>query len=156
MKNTLLLLVFLTLISTLYLGSGTAYACQSCSDTDVVQVRDSSRTRSGKYSSRSAQPRDTTKTKEKKNVLPEAITESLNNPLFVVDGVPHEKMPEEVNSDDIKSVSIIKGETAISVYGERGKNGVILVTTKKYDNDKAGKSKKSAGKTGMKKKRKKK
>lgn len=156
MKNTLLLLAVLILIPVLYFGAGASYACQSPSDTGIVQVRDSSRTKSGKYSSRSAQPKDTTKTKEKKSVLPQTATDYLNNPLFVIDGVPHDKMPEEINSDDINSVSILKGEKAVSIYGERGKNGVIVVTTKKYDDSNKAKNKKKANNTGMKKKRRKK
>jgi len=52
-------------------------------------------------------------------------------PLYVVDG---EKMTEDIsklNPNDIESMQVFKNESAIATYGEEGKNGVILITTKK-------------------------
>lgn len=56
---------------------------------------------------------------------------SLNNtdPLVLVDGV--ERSFTQVDPDDIESVSILKDASATAVYGVRGANGVILVTTKR-------------------------
>jgi TonB-dependent SusC/RagA subfamily outer membrane receptor len=54
------------------------------------------------------------------------------NALYVVDGEP--MTAEQVNlisPNDILSVDVLKGERAIALYGEKGKNGVIIITTKK-------------------------
>jgi TonB-linked SusC/RagA family outer membrane protein len=70
-----------------------------------------------------------------------------NNPLYVIDGQPISNTgfvagssiaPGELqrnplstlNPDDIKSISVLKGADAVSIYGTRGANGVILITTK--------------------------
>ena len=55
------------------------------------------------------------------------------NALYVVDGVVYDKMPE-LNSDDIQSINVLKGEEATALYGARGANGVVVITTKKGAN----------------------
>lgn len=52
-----------------------------------------------------------------------------SGPLIVVDGMPDVDI-NRLNINDIESVSVLKDATAASVYGSRGANGVILVTTK--------------------------
>lgn len=53
-------------------------------------------------------------------------------PLLVIDGVPFGNMSlRDVPSDDIESLSILKGATASALYGYRGASGAIMVTTKK-------------------------
>ncbi|MDI9880635.1 TonB-dependent receptor [Flectobacillus longus] len=53
------------------------------------------------------------------------------NPLFVVDGVPLENFNlNMVNPQDIESVEVLKDASSAAIYGSRGANGVILVTTK--------------------------
>jgi len=52
------------------------------------------------------------------------------SPLVVIDGVPSGNI-NILNPDDIESVSVLKDASAASIYGVRGSNGVILVTTKK-------------------------
>ena len=68
-----------------------------------------------------------------------------NRPLFVIDGIPmlsgftSDNKPNkdggdalaDINPEDIESVSVLKGAGAAAVYGSRGANGVILITTKK-------------------------
>jgi len=73
-----------------------------------------------------------------------------NQALFVIDGVPFDNTNTnstgqvtgrggydygnavaDLNPDDIESISVLKGQAASALYGERGFNGVILVTTKK-------------------------
>lgn len=73
-----------------------------------------------------------------------------NQALFVVDGVPvsnsnvntrdavrggggydYGNMAADINPEDIESVSVLKGAAATSLYGSRGANGVIVITTKK-------------------------
>ena len=53
-----------------------------------------------------------------------------NNPLYVVDGIPYEGDISAVNSQDIESMTVLKDAAAAALYGARGANGVILVTTK--------------------------
>lgn len=54
------------------------------------------------------------------------------NPLIVIDGVPYQNMTlSELPSDDIENFSILKGPTASALYGEKGQNGAIMITTKK-------------------------
>jgi len=50
-------------------------------------------------------------------------------PLYVVDGIPGAN-PNQLNPKDIQSISVLKDATASALYGSRGANGVIVVTTK--------------------------
>ncbi len=73
-----------------------------------------------------------------------------NQPLFVVDGVPisgasyntsaqrsgrtaydYGSALSDINPDDIENMSILKGAAATAIYGSRGANGVVMITTKK-------------------------
>ena len=56
------------------------------------------------------------------------------NPLFFVDGkeIENGKM-EDIDPNNIKSMNVLKGEMAIKKYGEKGKNGVIEIITKKEE-----------------------
>lgn len=70
-----------------------------------------------------------------------------NQPLFVVDGIPinNDNLNQagvgggrdfgdgikDINPDDIETVSVLKGGNGATLYGSRGANGVILITTKK-------------------------
>lgn len=81
-----------------------------------------------------------------------------NQPLFVVDGIPFDNsgfntvdtqrgaggydygnMAQDIDPNDIESISVLKGPTAAAIYGSRAANGVILISTKK------GKTKKGIG-----------
>jgi TonB-linked SusC/RagA family outer membrane protein len=53
-----------------------------------------------------------------------------NRPLIVVDGIPYNGELRDLNPNDVKSIEILKDASAASIYGSRGANGVILVTTK--------------------------
>ena len=74
-----------------------------------------------------------------------------NEPLYVIDGIPvissnniswiggpEENALSSLNPNDIESISILKDASATSIYGARGSNGVVLITTKtgKSGNDK--------------------
>lgn len=80
-----------------------------------------------------------------------------NQPLFVVDGVAMDNssyntidtqrgaggvdygnMANDINPDDIESVSVLKGPTAAALYGSRAANGVVLIITKKAKTGKKG------------------
>ncbi|PXY46229.1 SusC/RagA family TonB-linked outer membrane protein [Flavobacterium hydrophilum] len=54
-----------------------------------------------------------------------------NNPLIVLDGVPFGGEIGDINPVDIKSVDVLKDASATAIYGSRGANGVILITTNK-------------------------
>lgn len=84
---------------------------------------------------------------------------NANEPLYIVDGVPinnsnfrtndnqsrgaggydYGNAAQDINSDDIEDVSVLKGPTATALYGSRGANGVVMITTK------AGKARKGIG-----------
>ncbi|MCG2462078.1 TonB-dependent receptor [Flavobacteriaceae bacterium F89] len=52
-----------------------------------------------------------------------------NDPLYVVDGFPSESILP--NANDIESVQVLKDASATAIYGSRGANGVIIITTKR-------------------------
>ena len=54
-----------------------------------------------------------------------------NTPLYVVDGIPFDGDISSINPSDIESMSVLKDAAAAALYGARGANGVIMVTTKK-------------------------
>lgn len=54
-----------------------------------------------------------------------------NDPLFVVDGVPIQGDLRDIDQNSIESIDVLKDASAVAVYGSRGANGVILVTTKR-------------------------
>lgn len=53
------------------------------------------------------------------------------SPLYVVDGVPYEGDINNLNSADIESMTVLKDAASNALYGARGANGVIMITTKK-------------------------
>lgn len=63
---------------------------------------------------------------------------SSQEPLIVVDGVPYEGSLNSIPTQDIESLTVLKDAAANSMYGARGSNGVIIITTK---GSKAGKAK---------------
>ena len=53
-------------------------------------------------------------------------------PLYVVDGVPLAKEDlNTFNNNDIESIQVLKDASSAAIYGSRGSNGVVLITTKK-------------------------
>lgn len=53
-------------------------------------------------------------------------------PLFVIDGFPVEDLdPATLNPDDIESMTILKDASSTAIYGARGSNGVVVITTKR-------------------------
>ncbi|WP_166336632.1 SusC/RagA family TonB-linked outer membrane protein [Sphingobacterium chungjuense] len=52
-----------------------------------------------------------------------------NDPLIVLDGIPFTGSIGDINPNDIKSVDVLKDASATAIYGSRGANGVMLVTT---------------------------
>lgn len=60
-----------------------------------------------------------------------------SNPLIVVDGFPISGGLETVNPNDIESLEVLKDAASAAIYGSRGANGVVLITTKKGKSGKA-------------------
>ena len=70
-----------------------------------------------------------------------------NAPLYIVDGVPIQNErtgndyadfgngANDINPEDVESVTVLKGASATALYGSRASNGVIMITTKKAAND---------------------
>lgn len=58
------------------------------------------------------------------------------SPLLVVDGVPYEGSLNSIAANDIESLTVLKDAAANSMYGARGSNGVIIITTKRGTADK--------------------
>jgi TonB-linked SusC/RagA family outer membrane protein len=55
------------------------------------------------------------------------------SPLFIVDGVPVSSI-DNISPDEIASMDVLKDGSAAAIYGTRGTNGVIIITTKRGDN----------------------
>jgi len=53
-----------------------------------------------------------------------------NSPLIIWDGIPYEGGISEINPNDVESIDILKDASAAAIYGSRGSNGVILITSK--------------------------
>lgn len=54
-----------------------------------------------------------------------------NEPLYVIDGIPVVGGLNDINPQDITSMEVLKDASATAIYGSRGSNGVVLITTKR-------------------------
>jgi TonB-dependent starch-binding outer membrane protein SusC len=54
-----------------------------------------------------------------------------NNPLFVIDGVPTKYGLSQLNPNEIENVTVLKDAASAAIYGARGANGVVIITTKR-------------------------
>ncbi|WP_345955965.1 TonB-dependent receptor [Mucilaginibacter sp. PAMB04168] len=54
-----------------------------------------------------------------------------SDPLYVVDGIPYSGNINAINTADVESISVLKDASASALYGSRGANGVIIITTKR-------------------------
>lgn len=54
-----------------------------------------------------------------------------SDPLYIVDGVPFTSSINNINMDDVESLSVLKDAATTSLYGSRAANGVVMITTKK-------------------------
>jgi TonB-linked SusC/RagA family outer membrane protein len=62
---------------------------------------------------------------------------ATNDPLYVVDGIPLAGNIDDINPQDIVSMEVLKDASATAIYGSRGANGVVLISTRR---GKAGKT----------------
>jgi TonB-linked SusC/RagA family outer membrane protein len=68
------------------------------------------------------------------NIRGQATIDGGGSPLFIVDGMPVDQL-NDINPNDIASISVLKDAAASAIYGARAPYGVILVTTKKGKNN---------------------
>lgn len=64
------------------------------------------------------------------NIRGAASISGTTTPLYVVDGVPIDNL-SGINPGDIESIDVLKDAASAAIYGSRGSNGVVLITTKK-------------------------
>ncbi len=62
---------------------------------------------------------------------------AYSDPLYVVDGVPYDGNLSSINPADVESMTVLKDASAGALYGARGANGVVMITTKKGKEGKA-------------------
>ena len=60
---------------------------------------------------------------------------AAKDPLYVVDGIPYDGDINSINPSDIENMTILKDASAGALYGSRGANGVVMITTKKGSSD---------------------
>ena len=61
-----------------------------------------------------------------------------SEPLIVIDGIPYDGGLENINPMDIESLTVLKDAASNALYGARGANGVIMITTKKREKRRSG------------------
>lgn len=59
-----------------------------------------------------------------------ASISASNSPLYVVDGMVADDMAN-ISPDDVQSIEVLKDAASTAMYGSRGSNGIVIVTTKK-------------------------
>lgn len=68
-------------------------------------------------------------TKNDNNIF---ISSDKGKPLYIIDDKEATKIQiEKLSPNSIESMSVLKGKTATKIYGDKGENGVIIITTKK-------------------------
>jgi len=64
-----------------------------------------------------------------------SLTESSKDPLYILDGkVTTKEALDNISADDIESLSVVKNRSATAIYGSKGANGVVLITSKSKKN----------------------
>ena len=67
------------------------------------------------------------KTNGRKNI---DVKLEVDNKLYIVDGKEYEGKTDEIDADNIERIDVLKGESGFKLYGDKGKNGVVLIMTK--------------------------
>lgn len=62
---------------------------------------------------------------------PPPVPSGSEEPLYVIDGEISDRGHLDITPESVESINVLKGESAIAMYGDKGKNGVILITMKK-------------------------
>lgn len=65
-----------------------------------------------------------------------SIKNKNSGPLYVIDGIPTSEGMNDLNPSDIETIDVLKDASATAIYGSRGANGVVIVTTKRGEKGK--------------------
>lgn len=103
-----------------------AYAIQEVKGDDMIKARESNALSGLTGKIAGLQIANSTNLFESPNISLRGV-----EPLIVIDGVPVDPNTWNMSSDDIESYSVLKGPAASVLYGSRGKNGAIQITTKR-------------------------
>lgn len=108
-------------------GSVSVLDSKSFKDQPIVQVSDALQGRvSGVQVQNSGVPGGTVKIR----VRGSGSINRSNDPLYVIDGIVRESGLTGLNPEDIQSMQVLKDASSTAIYGSRGANGVVLITTK--------------------------
>ena len=108
-------------------GSVAVLDSKSFKDQPIVQVSDALQGRvSGVQVQNSGVPGGTVKSR----VRGSGSINRSNDPLYVIDGIVRESGLTGLNPEDIQSMQVLKDASSTAIYGSRGANGVVLITTK--------------------------
>jgi len=107
------------------------YAVQEISGDDLKKVRDANALNSltGKIAGLTVSP------SAEMLGSPKMILRGSSDVLIVIDGVPVNSDSYNINADDVESYTVLKGPNAAALYGFRGQNGALIITTKKASKD---------------------
>jgi TonB-linked SusC/RagA family outer membrane protein len=115
-----------------------AYAVQTIDASTMTQARESNPVNSLKGEAAGLQINTNQEVGHAPDVIMRGENDMNDRPMFVIDGVPIESDTYNLNPDDIETFTVLKGPNAAALYGFQGKNGAIIVTTKKGTKDKRG------------------
>ncbi len=115
-----------------------AYAIQTVDASTLTQAREADPINSLKGEAAGLQININQEMGHPADVIMRGENNSIDRPLFVVDGIPISSDTYNVNADDIESFTILKGPNAAALYGFQGKNGAIIINTKKGTSNKRG------------------
>ena len=108
-------------------GSVAVLDSKNFKDQPIVQVSDALQGRvSGMQVQNSGVPGGTVKIR----VRGSGSINRSNDPLYVIDGIVRESGLTGLNPEDIRSMQVLKDASSTAIYGSRGANGVVLITTK--------------------------
>jgi TonB-linked SusC/RagA family outer membrane protein len=108
-----------------------AYAIQTVDASTLTQAREPDPINSLKGNAAGLQININQEIGHAPDVIMRGENAAIDRPMFVVDGVAISSDTYNINPDDIESFTILKGPSAAALYGFQGKNGAIIINTKK-------------------------
>src|ERR1700676_3636252 len=114
------------------------YALQTVDASTLTQAREADPINSLKGNAAGLAINITSEVGHSPDVVIRGENDPKDRPMFVVDGVPISSDTYNINPDAIESFTILKGPNAAALYGFQGKNGAIIINTKKGTKDKRG------------------
>ncbi len=115
-----------------------AYAIQTIDASSLTQAREPDPINSLKGNAAGLAVNINSEMGHSPDVIMRGENAATDRPMFVVDGVAIASDTYNINPDDIESFTILKGPNAAALYGFQGKNGAIIINTKKGTKDKRG------------------